>query len=84
MISGKQLHGLKAVSYTHLYIIVRIGVEEPLLNELRYGQVEVIGQTVSGVEIPKSAVTTNEEGQTGVYVKDKKKLAFCEVEVRCV
>ena len=71
----------EALTSNDRYIIVRIGVEEPLLNELRYGQVEVIGQTVSGVEIPKSAITTNEEGQTGVYVKDKKKLAFCEVEV---
>ena len=63
------------------YILVRIGIEEPLLNELRYGSAEVVGETISGVMIPKSSLVTDEQGNSGVYIKDRKKLAFCEVEV---
>lgn len=63
------------------YIIASINVEDDFLNELRYGEADVVGETTSGIEIPKSAVTTNDEGQTGVYIKDINKLAFCEVEV---
>ena len=63
------------------YIIASINIEDAFLNELRYGEAEVVGETTSGIEIPKSAITTNDEGQTGVYIKDRKELAFCEVEV---
>ena len=38
------------------YIIASINVEDDFLNELRYGEADVVGETTSGIEIPKSAV----------------------------
>ncbi|NLF79959.1 MAG: hypothetical protein GX572_02065 [Clostridia bacterium] len=65
---------------TH-YLIAAIGHDETYFYDFRYLSAAIIGDQISGMEIPLSALTENEAGETAVLVSKSKKLVFRQVTV---
>lgn len=63
------------------YLLATVdGNEETLLN-CRYAQVSVVGDSVQGLTIPRSALTADAAGNPGVYRAGLKELMFVPVSV---
>lgn len=63
------------------YLFATIDLDEPFFDTFRYGNAKIVGDTISGMKIPLSALTKDEEGNTGVFLSRMKELAFREVSV---
>jgi putative membrane fusion protein len=62
------------------YIFNKISSKEDILFNLRYSEVEIIAREVGGLTIPSSAITLDNEGKVGVFIRKKRKLVFTEIE----
>ena len=62
------------------YVFDNISFKEEILFNLRYSETEIIAREVSGVIIPSSAITLDKMGQTGVFIRKKRKLVFTVIE----
>jgi hypothetical protein len=65
---------------TCYYIFNKISSREDILFSLRYSEVEIIAREVSGVIVPSTAITMDEDGRAGVFIRKKRKLVFTEIE----
>lgn len=65
---------------TH-YLTARVLNGNSYFDTFRYVDATVIGETISGISVPVSALTNNEEDGAGVYVSKRKTLEFREVTV---
>ena len=64
------------------YYVLRMITDNSMFNTFRYGPAELLGESKSGIAVPVTAVTKSKDGKTGVYISNKKKLIFREVEVQ--
>ena len=62
------------------YIFNKISSKEDILFSLRYSEAEVIAREVEGLIVPSSAITLDDEGRVGVFIRKKRKLVFTEIE----
>jgi hypothetical protein len=62
------------------YIFNKISFQENILFNLRYSEAEIIVREVSGIMVPSSAITIDKDGQTGIFIRKKRKLVFAEIE----
>lgn len=63
------------------YLIAAIDYDETYFYDFRYQNAEIVGDQISGIEVPLSALTENEAGETGVLISKSKKLVFRQVTV---
>ncbi len=61
------------------YIVASYKVDEPFFHDYRYGNAKIIGETISGIAVPATAIFTNEQGKTGVFLRSRKQIVFREV-----
>jgi len=62
------------------YIFNKISSKEDTLFKLRYCATEIIAREVSGIILPSSAIILDEEGDTGVFIRKKRKLVFTKID----
>ncbi|MCL1816252.1 MAG: hypothetical protein FWG43_01440 [Clostridiales bacterium] len=62
------------------YIFNKIPSTEFILFKLRYSEVEIVIKDVSGIIIPSSAITMDDKGKTGVFIRKKRMIVFTEIE----
>ena len=63
------------------YYYLSVSSAESSMLDVRYNEVTVLADRVSGIGIPSSAVVTDDSGAKGVFCIQKRQLAFKEVTV---
>jgi putative membrane fusion protein len=76
-----ELSDMETVNGETHYLIASIDTDETFFYDFRYQSAVILGDQVSGIEIPLSALTQNDEGEVGVLVSASKKLVFRPVTV---
>ncbi len=62
------------------YFIFSISNQEDMLLNLRYAQAEIIARDIEGFIVPSEAVTINEQGIIGIYLRQKNRIEFWPVD----
>lgn len=83
---GEELYSASITTVGHLnsgewICLAGFSDNESLLAAPRYHSIVILGETISGVSVPPSAVFTDESGQTGLYRRNRDRLEFALVEV---
>ena len=63
------------------YYVARLITEDNAFQSMRYTEATLKGETFSGLSVPASAIVQDAQGNTGVFVSNKRKLAYTEVTV---
>ncbi len=62
------------------YFIFSISNQEDMLLNLRYAKAEIIARDIEGFVVPSQAVTINEQGVIGIYLRQKNRIEFWPVD----